>query len=157
MEVKTTENSLSLKTNLETARRTNTPSLNRIEQTYKDEDGTVKFEEIKIKEFKDLLEVKKENVRSRKTFSRRSISVQNPIPDQNVIVENFFELTIDGNNVFNSINSSLSLEATNIPDWLMLIPLNPNPIFKGSYETPDSALGVAVSGNYAYVACRDLG
>jgi hypothetical protein len=79
------------------------------------------------------------------------IIVANPIPDQNVTVGEFFELTIDGNNVFNSINSSLSLEVTNIPNWLTLIPLNPNPTFKGSYNTLETTRDVAVSGNYAYV------
>jgi hypothetical protein len=158
MEVKTTENSLSLKTNLETARQANNPSINRIAQTYKTEDRAVKFEEIKIEEFENFQKIEKqENLRMQKSFSRRSINIQNPIPNQNATVGELFELTIEGSDVFNSINSSLSLEATNIPSWLMLTPLNPNPTFKGSYDTPGDAYGVILSGNYAYVADQDSG
>jgi hypothetical protein len=102
-----------------------------------------------------LLNVEKEgNVKTRKSVSRRSINVQNPIPDQNAIVGNLFDLTVNGANVFNS-NSTLSLEATNIPTWLISNPLNLNPTLKSSYM-PDRHFyyvwAVSLSGNYAYVA-----
>jgi hypothetical protein len=61
-----------------------------------------------------------------------------------------FKKKIDRTFVFSS--SSELFEATNIPAWLMSTPLNINPTFKGSYETPGSSDGVAVSENYAYVA-----
>jgi hypothetical protein len=48
IEVKTKANALSVRTNLETARQANGPSTNRITETYKDEDRTVKFEDRKI-------------------------------------------------------------------------------------------------------------
>ena len=148
--VKTIENSLNVKTNSGKIRRINNPSVNQITQNYKIGDSTVKFKEIEVKEFKDLPEIKEESVIKQRSSFRRSISVQNPIPDQNVTVGNLFELTIDGTNVFNS-NRTLSLEATNIPAWLMLIPLNPNPTFKGSYATLEHVSGVIVSEDYAYV------
>ena len=48
-EVKNRANALTVKTNLETTRRTNNdPSVNRNVQTYKGEDKTVKFEERKV-------------------------------------------------------------------------------------------------------------
>jgi hypothetical protein len=146
MEVKSRENALSAGRKLETIGQTNSPSINRIEQTYKDEGGTVEFEEIKVK---NLLEVEKENVGMRRSFSRRSISIQNPIPDQNIIVEKLFNLTIDGTSVFSS-SGGVFLEATDIPAWLASS--NPNPTFVGSYDTPGNAWGITVSGNYAYVA-----
>jgi hypothetical protein len=149
MEIKNKESALNIKTNLETKNQVNDPFLNRISKIYRNKDSNVKFEEIKVEEFKDLLEVKKEkNKGMRRSSSRRSISVQNPIPDQNVTVGDFFELVIDGNNVFSS-GYTVYLEATSIPNWLASS--NPNPTFEGSYNTPGYAKGVAVSGNYAYV------
>jgi hypothetical protein len=149
MEVKNKANVLSIRRNLETTRQVNNPSLNRIEQTYEDTESTVKFEERKVEKFKNLREMEEENEGMRRTFSRRSINIQNPIPDQNVIVGKPFELTIDGTYVFSS-SDSLFLEATSIPSWLTFS--NPNPTFKGSYNTSNRAFGIAVSGNYAYVA-----
>ena len=147
MEVKKTVNSLTVRKSLETIRQVDSSSTNQIVQTYKD-DRTIAFKEIKIEEFKNLLEVEKEkNVGKQKSFGRRSIVVQNPIPNQNVTVGKPFNLTIDGTYVFNS-SGALFLEATNIPTWLNSINLNPT--FKGSYDTP--ALVIAVSGNYAYLA-----
>ena len=52
--VKNKENALSMRMNLETASQANNPSLNRISKTYRNQDRTVEFEEIKVKEFKDL-------------------------------------------------------------------------------------------------------
>jgi hypothetical protein len=147
-EIVSAKKSLSARTNLETTKQINNPSINRIAQTYRGEDRTVEFEEIKVEKFKAFSNLKKENVEDRRS-SRRSINVQNPIPNQNAIVGKPFELTIDGNNVFDS-NSTLSLEATNIPTWLTSS-LNPNPTFKGSYDAP-MAYGVTISENYAYVA-----
>jgi hypothetical protein len=156
MKLKKTASALNVRTNLEIAKQTNSPSVNRITQTYKGEGNTVKFEEIKVEEFEDLLEAKKENVGMRRFLARRSINVKNPIPDQNVIVENFFELTIDGNNVFSS-NDSVFLEATNIPTWLNFLPLNSNPTFKSfCCDMPSFAQSqdIAISGNYAYMLHR---
>jgi hypothetical protein len=150
-EITKVKNVISTRGTLETVRETGNPFVNYATSNYKSGDSTVKFEEIKVKNFKNLLEVEKEkNVEMRKSPSRRSINVQNPIPNQNTIVEKLFNLTIDGNHVFSS-SSALSLEAKNIPTWLTST-LNPNPTFKGSYITPDEATGVVVSGNYAYVA-----
>jgi hypothetical protein len=154
--VKNRENAMSVGTNLETARQgVNSPSVNQIVQAYKDEDRRVKFEGMKVEEFKNSPKVKEENVGMRRSDGRRSISVQNPIPDQKATVRKIFELTIDGNNVFNS-SSALSLEATNIPPWLTSISII-NPTFKGSYDTPGRACGVTLSGNYAYVGAGDFG
>jgi hypothetical protein len=139
---------LSVRTNLETAQVSN-PSVNLIVQTYKDGDKTVAFEEIKVEEFKNLRKVEEENEGLRRTFSRRSISIQNPIPDQNATVGELFKLTIEGSNVFSS-TSSLSLEAKNISTWLTSYC---NPVFEGSYDKlGSSSFRIAVSGNYTYVA-----
>jgi hypothetical protein len=156
MKVKTAENALSLKMSLETARQVNNnPSVNRIARTYKGEDKTVKFEEMKVEDFKNLLEVEKEeNVRMQKSSSRRFISVQNSLPDQNITVREPFELIINGTSIFNS-SSALFLEVTNIPTWLRSH--RRNPTFKGSYDTPGRARGIALSGNYAYVADSSSG
>jgi hypothetical protein len=153
-EIVSAKKSLSARTNLETTKINNNPSINRIAQTYKGEDKTVKFEEIKVKEFKDLLEVEKEErVLERRSVDRRSISVQNPIPDQNVIVGKSFNLTIDGNSVFTS--NTIFLKATNIPAWLTS--RTPNPTVIGSYDTPGRAREVILSENYAYVADYYMG
>jgi hypothetical protein len=128
------------------------PFINHVVSDYKGKDSTVKFKETKIEEFKNSLNAKKEkNVETRESVSRRSISIENPIPDQNTIVGKSFELTIDGTSVFSS-SGAIYLEATNIPAWLNFLLLNPNPTFKGSYSTPHNrAVGVAVSGNYACI------
>jgi hypothetical protein len=155
VKVKSTANTLTVRTNLETTRQVNNPSVNRNVQTYKSEDKTVKFEEMKVENFKDLSKVKKEkNVGMQKSSFRRSISVQNPIPDQNVIAEKPFDLTIDGPHVFSS-SGGVFLKVTNIPTWLNFS--NPAPTLKGSYNTPDSAWRVAVFSNYAYVAAYSSG
>jgi hypothetical protein len=146
VKVKNKANTLSVKTNLKTARQSNTPSVNRIVQRYKNKDGTVAFEKIKVEEFKDFQEVEKENVGMRRS-SRRSISVQNPIPDQRTFIGLPFELTIDGNSVFSS-SSDLFLEATNIPAWLTSYC---NPTFKSSYNAFSYTFGITVFENYAYV------
>ena len=102
MEVKTRADALSARTNLETARQVvNNPLVGQTVAAHKDR--TVKFEEVKVEEFENSPEVKGENM-----GERRSISVQNPIPNQNVIVGKLFELTIDGNNVFSSSSASNS-------------------------------------------------
>ena len=147
-EITKVKNVISTRGTLETVRETGNPFVNYATSNYKSEDSTVKFKEEKVEEFKSFQKIKKENTKKQKSSSRRSISVQNPIPNQNVIVEKSFNLTIDGNHVFSS-SSSLSLEAKNIPTWMTS---SLNPTFKGSYITPDEAIGVIVSGNYAYVA-----
>ena len=114
--VKTIENSLSLKTNLETTMRFNNPSVNQITQNYENENRAVKFKEEKVEEFKSFQKIKKEN--TKESSSRRSINVQNPIPNQNTTVGLPFNLTIDGTSVFSS-TGSLFLEATHIPTWLI--------------------------------------
>jgi hypothetical protein len=129
--------------NLETTSQVNGLSGNQIEQTYRNE-KTVTFEEIKVEEFENLHNVKKENREKRK-----SISIKNPIPNQYINVGLPFNLTIDGNFVFDS-SSYISLDTVNIPNWLNVS--NPNPVLKGSYKTADEAWGVEVSGNYAYLA-----
>jgi hypothetical protein len=153
MEVKNKANALNIRKNLETMMQVNNPLVSQTVKTYKNEDKTIKFEEIKIEEFKDLPKVKRENVGEQKSFDRRSIIVQNPIPNQNVSVGKFFELKIDGTYVFSS-SGALFLEATNIPTWLNSTNLNPT--FKGSCDTPDVARRVALSGNYAYVVGDSL-
>jgi hypothetical protein len=146
-EIVSAKKSLSVRMNLETTKQiNNNPSINRIAQTYRGEDRTVEFEEIKVEEFKAFSNLKKENVKM-----RRSINVQNPIPNQNVIVGKPFELTIDGAFVFSS-SSALSLAATNISDWLISAPSNPtNPTLEGFYNT-NYAYRVAIFDYYAYVA-----
>jgi hypothetical protein len=147
------KNDLTVRRNLETEIQTNNPNMDSISQAYIGKGSTVKFKKEKVEEFKSFQKIKKENVKNQKFSSRRSINIENSIPNQNATVGKLFELTIDGNYVFSS-SSALSLEATNIPVWLMLSPLNPNSTFKGSYDTPGYAYGVAVSGNYAYVVDR---
>jgi hypothetical protein len=150
--VKNGENALTVRRTPKTIGQTNNLSVNQIVKTYKDKDRSVEFEEIEVKKFENFQKIEKqENLRMQKSFSRRSINIQNPIPNQNAIIGLPFNLTIDGPHVFSS-SSSFFLEATNIPVWLMLTPLNPNPTFKGSCDTLGSFDGVAVSGNYAYVA-----
>jgi len=85
------------------------------------------------------------------TLSIDPLSVVNPIPDQNVTVGQPFNIEINGTDVFGI--SGLSLNATGVPSWLSAM-TNPtgNPTFVGSYDTPDLALKLTVSGNYAYVA-----
>jgi hypothetical protein len=145
VEVKNRANALNIRTNLETERQVVTnPLVGQTVAAHKDR--TVKFEEIKVEEFKNLREVEKEENEG----MRRSISIQNLIPDQNATIGEFFELTIDGISVFSS-SSALFLEATNIPLWVTSSS-NPNPSFKGSYDTSGSAYEVALSGSYAYVA-----
>jgi hypothetical protein len=152
--VKNEANTLTVRKNLETKRKANSPFVGQFVQAYKDKDSAVKFEEIEIQEFKDLSKIKRENVKEPKTFDRRSINIKNPIPDQSVIVGKFFELTVDDSIVFNS-NSALSLEATSIPSWLISTPLNPSPTLKSSYM-PNSHFyyvwAVSLFDNYAYVA-----
>jgi hypothetical protein len=150
VEAKNPANALSVRTNLETARQINNPSVNRIAQTYKSKDKIVTFDKIKVEEFKNSFKEKEKKVLERKSFSRRSIAVQNPIPNQNAIVGKPFELTINVTNIFSS-SSDIFLDVPDIPTWLTLS----NLILKGSYDTPDRAHGVAVSKNYAYVT--DLG
>jgi hypothetical protein len=150
VKVKISENALNIKTNSEIVRRANDPLVNQVTKNYETEDKAVKFEEMNIEEFKDFSNVKKENRGKRKAFGRRSISIQNPIPDQNAIVEKSFKLTIDGTNVFSS-NSTLFLEVINIPPWLNVLFLNPNPTFKGSYGMLGYTQVVEISSYYAFV------
>jgi hypothetical protein len=140
MEVKSIENALSVERKLETIGQTNSPPINRIEQMYKNEGETVEFEEIKVK---NLLKIENEK---KIGGQRRSISISNPIPNQNAIVGKPFELMIDGNNIFSSSNT-ISLEATNIPAWLTS---SIDPELVRSYDI-FSARAVTVSGDYAYV------
>jgi len=78
---------------------------------------------------------------------RRSHSVVNPIPDQNIIVGQPFTLVIDGTNVFGTI---VTLNLTGSPSWLSSGATPPT--LKGSIDTPGNARGIVVSGNYAYLA-----
>jgi hypothetical protein len=148
--IKNKANFLTVKTNLKTIGQVNNP-LTQTVTAHKDKSKAVKFDKIKIKEFKELQEMKKENSEIRRSSDRRSINVKNPIPDQNVAIGKLFNLTIDGNNVFNS-NSSLFLEATYTPTWLTFS--NPNPVLKGSYDM-SSVEEIALFENYAYVTNDD--
>jgi hypothetical protein len=179
--IKNRVNNLNVRRNSEILEKTNGLLVNQVIQLHNSKDRAVEFEEIKVKEFEDLSEVKEENITKLK-----SINVKNPIPNQNIAVGKQFNFLIDGTSVFNS-NSSLFLEALNIPTWLIsrckptlkgsyhadirginissnyayltgtpslqIVDISDpaNPIFKGSYNTSSSANGVAVSGNYAYV------
>jgi hypothetical protein len=145
IKIKNEKNILSVRTNLETENQFNDLSLNQIEQTYKD-DKIIKFEEIKVEEFENLANIKKESVINRRSFDIKSISVKNPIPNQNIAIGKQFNLTIDGSNIF-TFNSTLFLETTNIPNWLTST--NPNPTLKGLW---DSYGDLAVSDNCAYIA-----
>jgi hypothetical protein len=110
---------------------------------------------MEVEEFESLSEVKDESAVERRSIEgRRSITVQNSLPDLNISIGIPFELTIDGNSVFTS-NSSIFLDATNIPTWL--ISSNLNPTLVGSYNTPGYAEKVVISGNYAYIADADSG
>jgi hypothetical protein len=150
MKVKNEKKSLSMRRNLKTTEQVNNSFVNQIVQTHKDEDGVLNFEEIKVEEFKNLRKMEEKNVMMRRFFDRRSISVKNPIPNQNIAVKKLFNLTIDGTNVFNS-NSSLFLEAKN-PTWLTSQHRNPKLI--GSYNVSNQAFTLALSENYAYLASR---
>jgi hypothetical protein len=153
IKVKNRVNALNVRTNLETTKQVNNPSINQIAQTYKDTDSTVKFEEIKVKNFKDLPEVKEESVKNKRSSFRRSINIQNPIPNQNATFGELFELTIDGTSVFSS-SSAIFLEATNIPGWLTSS--NPNLIFKGSYNVITYFNKITLFGNYMYAVGSGL-
>jgi hypothetical protein len=146
-------NDLIIRRNLETEIQTNNPNMDRVSQAYIDKGRTVKFKEERVKEFKNFQKIKKENVKNRKSSSRRLINIENPIPNQNATVGKPFELTINGTSVFSS-NSSLFLEATNVPIWLTSYC---SPVLKGSYGMPDDASGIAISENYAYIADSDSG
>jgi hypothetical protein len=104
MEVRNIKKSLTVKTNLETARQVvNNPLVGQTVAAHKDK--TVKFEKIKVEEFKDLSnEVREENVGMQRFSSRRSISIQNSIPDQNVILGLPFNLIIEGTSVFTLVD-----------------------------------------------------
>jgi hypothetical protein len=149
---KNVENVMTLRRDLKTKVKTNNPFVDHTSQAYYDKDRTVKFEAREVEDIKDFdSDLKKENVKT-----RRSINIQNPIPDQKTVVKDYFKLIIDGNNVFNS-DSPLFLEVINIPDWLWLTPLNLNPTFKNSYNTSSRASEVTVSGNYAYIGNENSG
>jgi hypothetical protein len=152
MKVKSGENALTIEKNLETAKQVDGSSINKITQTYESKAGVVEFKEVKVEEIKNS---QKEGAEKRRSIDRRSINIKNPIPDQYVVVGKPFNLTIDGSHVFNSKNS-VFLEAKNISTWLSSISIINSPL-KGSYETPDWAQDVAISGNYAYVAAYKSG
>jgi hypothetical protein len=145
MEVKTAKESLSLKVNSEGKRLTNDPVISSHIQMDKNKDSTVKFEEIGVKDFLS----KKEDIESRRAV--KSIEIKNPIPDQNIIVEESFNLTINGPDVFSS-SGGIFLDITNIPDWMSFISLDPNPRIKSSYDTSGLAYDVTVIDDYAYIA-----
>jgi hypothetical protein len=147
MKIKNAKNTLTVRRDLETTKQVNNPSINQVKQIYKVEDRSVKFKKIEVKEFEYLSKVKEKNV-----TKQISINVKNPIPNQNIAVGKFFNLTIDGTNVFSS-NSSIFLETTHTPSWLTSS--NPNPTFKGSYNM-FYAKKIVVSDNYAYVAVEDI-
>jgi hypothetical protein len=133
--------------NLKKMEQVNNPSVNRMKQTYKNKDEIVIFKEREVKKFKNLQKAKEKNIERRKSSDQKSISIKNPIPNQNIAVRKLFNLTIDGSHVFNS-NDALFLETVHLPKWLTSS--NPAPILKSSYDTPEAS-GVAVSENYAYV------
>nr|QBK93610.1 MAG: putative Ig domain protein [Pithovirus LCPAC404] len=78
--------------------------------------------------------------------------VQNPIPDQEIIVGEL--LTISLRNVFadadgDFLTLSAKLSTGNLlPSWMSLS----LPSFLGSYDTPDKAYGISVNGTAAFVA-----
>jgi hypothetical protein len=145
MKIKNRENDLIVKTNLKTIVQVNDQYVNQMKQIYKTEDDAVEFEEMEVENLSKINTVKQ------RFSDRRSINVQNPIPDQNVFINRPFNLTINGNSIFNS-NSSVFLETPNIPNWLTTYC---NPSFKGSYNMSGETFGVAVSDNYAYMANED--
>jgi hypothetical protein len=149
MEVK---NTISPQKTLKTFGQTNSPIINPVTEINRDTDRTVKFEEIKVEEIKNFSEINEEKMEMKKFFSRRSINVKNPIPDQNAKIGQQFNVTIDGTDFFNSSTGTLFLEAINISPWLTS---NLNPIFKNLYYTHFDVQGVVVSGDYAYLASED--
>jgi hypothetical protein len=146
-EIAKIENVINARETLEGIKEASNPFVNRVALNYKEKDETIKFKEINVEGFKNF---KRESLKESRSTGRRSINVQNPIPDQNAILGLPFELTIDGNHVFGS-SSSVFLEVTKISNWLNFLPLNFNPTFKGSYDTPGTAWGVTLSENYVYV------
>jgi hypothetical protein len=143
MELKNSANALTVKTNLETARRANTPSLNHILQTYKVEDGTVEFEEIKVEEFNDFPKIKEKDVGMRR-------SILNPTFKGSYDTFGRAEgIALSGNYAYIA-NYYSGLQIIDISD-------PSNPTFKGSSATPGEARGVALSGNYAYIASYHSG
>jgi len=118
----------------------------------KSKEASVQFEELDIesiahKDFggRSLLEVKD-------TEKIETHSVVNPIPDQNAIVGQPFNLVISGTNVF---GTSVVLSPTGLPSWLSSGAATPT--LKGMVITPGRALKVTVSGNYAYAAAETSG
>jgi hypothetical protein len=145
------ENDLTVRRDLETKIQANNPSMNHISQTYKGEDRTVKFKEIEIEKFEDLQEEDK-NLLDGRSFNRRSISIENPIPNQHIIVGKSFNLTINGNDVFNSSSALSFLDAINIPNWLTSYC---NPKLIGTCDVPGGH--ILLHDNYAYVSGRGSG
>jgi hypothetical protein len=142
MELKNGANALTVKSNLETARQVvNSPSVNRIVQTYKKEDRTVKFEETKIEEFKNLPLKKDRDVDLRR-------SVFNPT------FKGSYNTPGDARGIFVSGNYAY-VACSGL--WIIDVSDPSNPKFKGSYNTPDRANEVTVSGDYAYVAAWESG
>jgi hypothetical protein len=152
MVAKKKENTLKMKTDLKIVEKPlNLFTIRKIQSC--DDEKVVKFKEIKVEEFEDLSSIERKNVGNRRSSYRRSITVKNPIPNQLVVIGKPFSLIVDGFHVFSS-NSRLSLEVNNIPDWLMLTPLNPNPTFKNFFAAPNpnymQFFDIVISGNYLY-------
>jgi hypothetical protein len=115
------------------------------------DDKVVKFKKIKIEELKNLPN-EEEKLITKNSYSRRSISIQNPIENENIYVGEQLNMTIDGSNVFSS-DSPMSLKITNIfPSWPIWLNSTLKLTLKGSYNTDGIAKGIAISGNYAYIA-----
>ena len=139
--VESGKNTITLKRNSETVEKANTSPINKFAQKYNDENKAVKFEEIKVEEFKDLPKGKEENV-----GMRRSI---NPTFKGSYDTNDALGITLSGNYAYVADGNS----------GLLIIDIsNPsNPTFKSHYDTPGSVYGVALSGSYAYVADYNLG
>jgi hypothetical protein len=146
------KNTISPRKTLEIIEKISNPFVNHASSNYKGKDRTVKFKEMEIEKFKDLQEEKDKNLLSRKSFTRRSINIQNPIPDQYIIVGKPFNLTIDGNTVFNSSSALSFLNTVNIPSWLTSYC---NPKLIGSCDIPGGS--IVLSGDYAYVSAGRAG
>jgi hypothetical protein len=135
------KNDLTVRRNLETKIQTNNPTMNHFLRTNRGKDRTVKFEEKKIEEFKNLPS-KNGNINLRRSVLNPTFkgSYDTPGSARGVFVYGNYAYVADG----------VSLQIIEVTD-------PSNPTFKGSYDTPDIANEVFVSGNYAYVADWESG
>jgi len=111
-------------------------------------EAAMPFEELKVEKITHKNFGGRSLLESTSVEKAEALSVQNPIPDQNITIGTLFKMTIDGSSVFNS--STIFLNPTALPSWLSAT--NPMPKSVGSCTTSDAPGVVTVSGNYAFVS-----